>query len=429
MSDILVVPSAGRLMSSLRDIGYDLSAAVADLVDNSLDAAATRIDIDLAHAEEGSCLRVIDDGTGMTPGGLEEAMRYGSAADYGTDALGHFGLGLKTASLSQCRRLTVASRRTARRRVAARRWDLDRILETDEWRLEAPEADELRPEITVPLAGGHGTVVLWERLDRLLGLRDPEGGHARRALERDADRVRAHLGMVFHRFLDGTLESTVRIRVNGEPVAPWDPFARDEPGTRQLAVRRLPLAEDSAAVVDVQGFVLPHQRGFSSADAHDRAAGPLRWNRQQGLYVYRADRLIQSGGWSRLRTMDEHTKLARMSVDIPAGSEAAFGLDVAKMRVGLPESLRGPLREVIGSVTQVAQDEYRRREPEPEVHAPSREPAVASMADVWGVVARVVEGALRDHPDTMDRVLVALANAAPVQAAVAQEGEAAHVSA
>src|SRR5829696_5680723 len=128
-----VLPSAGRLMSSLRDIGYDLPAAVADLVDNSLDAQAQNVYVDVEHDRDGGWIRIADDGEGMTEGVLDEAMRYGSSRHYAGRDLGHFGLGLKTASLSQCRRLTVATRSTIRGPVRVRRWDLDHVARTDAW--------------------------------------------------------------------------------------------------------------------------------------------------------------------------------------------------------------------------------------------------------------------------------------------------------
>src|SRR3954470_6898106 len=97
-----VLPSAGRLMSSLRDIGYDLPSAVADLIDNAIDANATNVAVDIVADGAVSWLRVSDDGVGMSSARLDEAMRYGTHADYRSKSLGHFGLGLKTASLSQC---------------------------------------------------------------------------------------------------------------------------------------------------------------------------------------------------------------------------------------------------------------------------------------------------------------------------------------
>src|SRR3954452_6807381 len=137
---VTLLPAAGRLMQSLRDIGYDLPSAIADLVDNSVDANARSIEITFHVDGPTSWVRVADDGIGMTPHRLDEAMRYGSSADYDSRALGQFGLGLKTASLSRCRRLTVASRWGAAGRVAIRRWDLDEVTRRNSWDLERVSA-------------------------------------------------------------------------------------------------------------------------------------------------------------------------------------------------------------------------------------------------------------------------------------------------
>ena len=135
MTNSELIPSARRLMESLRDIGYDLAAAVADLVDNSIDADASSVAVDIGHDGNGAWLRIADDGGG-TESRLDEAMRYGSTRSYGATDLGRFGLGLKTASLSQCRRLTVATRSTTRGPIRIRRWDLDRVAKTDSWLVE-----------------------------------------------------------------------------------------------------------------------------------------------------------------------------------------------------------------------------------------------------------------------------------------------------
>ena len=330
-----VVPSARRLMESLRDIGYDLPSAVADLVDNSIDAGAENVDITLAADGSQSWVRIVDDGMGMTGRELDEAMRYGTDRAYAPGALGHFGLGLKTGSLSQCRRLTVASRRRTNRRVDARIWDLDVVAERNSWDLAAPPTGDLPSELTEPLRGRTGTVVLWEKLDRILAFRDPSGAAARRALGGMGRDVAAHLGMVFHRFITGEWsegEVLLNIKVNGEPVNAWDPFARSEPRTRVLQgqIIELPLEGGGAAELAVQPYVLPAQTQFSSVEAHQAAAGPNRWNRQQGFYIYRRDRLIQSGGWNRIRTFDEHAKLGRIAIDLPLEHEDLFGINVSQ---------------------------------------------------------------------------------------------------
>jgi anti-sigma regulatory factor (Ser/Thr protein kinase) len=161
-----MIPSARRLMESLRDIGYDTPAAIADLVDNSIDADARNVEVTVAAEGSGSWIRVADDGKGMSAGRLDEAMRYGSSRSYDDEDLGAFGLGLKTASLSQCRQLTVATRASARARVEIRRWDLDRVARRDAWELQRLTPSRCAGHLTEPLRAGSGTVVLWEGLDR-----------------------------------------------------------------------------------------------------------------------------------------------------------------------------------------------------------------------------------------------------------------------
>lgn len=417
---IEMIPSARRLMESLRDIGYDLPAAVADLVDNSLDADARSVDVDFVHDRDGGWIRIADDGLGMTEGELDEAMRYGSSRDYSSRDLGHFGLGLKTASLSQCRRLTVATRSSDRGRIRIRRWDLDRVAETDAWELERLGVRDAPAALVEPLAGRTGTVVLWQRLDRVLGPRQPGGDAAGRRLEAASAEVAEHLAMVFHRFISGEAPgSSLVLRVDGVPVEAWDPFARSEPMTQVLAPQELPLEYARARhSVVVQPYLLPSQHHFSSPAAHEAAGGPKRWNRQQGLYIYRRDRLIQSGGWNRLRTLDEHAKLARIALDVPPDADGAFRTNVAKMTVGLPDGLRPPLRALAAGVVARAQDVYRRRvrlvpEDPGSPRGGRADHGPLSVGDQWPAVCEVLDRELGHDPELLDRVLVALANVRP----------------
>jgi Histidine kinase-, DNA gyrase B-, and HSP90-like ATPase len=363
---ISVVPAARRLMESLRELGYSFPAAIADLVDNSVDAGATRIDITLRFSGASSWVRVSDDGRGMTPVVLDEAMRYGSRRDYAAGDQGKYGLGLKTASLSQCRSLTVATRVSPqRRRLHIRRWSLDHVAATDAWEVLRLTPDDVPPEAVSPLDDHIGTVVFWEQLDRLLRYRRPDGGAAENGLASRALEVSQHLGMVFHRFIAGEVSGAraIELTVNGDPVAAWDPFARSEPETRSLPPQNLRIeTRNGPRTVATRSFILPREDRFSSRHAHTRAGGPNRWNRQQGLYIYRANRLIQSGGWNRLRAEDEHTKLARISLDIPPGCDELFQINVSKMRVTLPADLRSMLKAMVTGVAATAQDAYRRGE-------------------------------------------------------------------
>jgi hypothetical protein len=421
-----VLPSAGRLMTSLRDIGYELPSAVADLVDNSIDANARHVTVDVVADATDSWIRVSDDGIGMAPRQLEEAMRYGTHTEYASRALGQFGLGLKTASLSQCRRLTVASLACDARRRAVRRWDLDQVINRDSWDLERISVREAGERVLVPLeALEHGTVVLWEKLDRLLPRR-PTQGMTARVLRTAVSEIGQHLAMVFHRFLDGEAfagRARLTIILNGEPIEPWDPYARDEPHTRVLP-SRVVACEDSdghTIAVAVSPYVLPEQRSFSSPDAHRHAGGPQRWNRHQGFYIYRRDRLLQAGGWNRLRTLDEHAKLARIAIDLPAGDEARFAVDVAKMRVVIPAELRPELRVIASGAVAAAQERYRDHlaaETRPDADArPATIDAIRISRD-WPAIMAVVDDVLGKDPQLRDRLLLRLANADPNDASL-----------
>ena len=431
---VRVVPSARRLTKSLRDLGYDLPAAIADLVDNSIAARATTVRIDVGFEGEDSWIRVADNGNGMTGPVLTEAMRYGSQReDYDEADLGKYGLGLKTASMSQCRVLTVASRHGTSARVEVRRWDLDDVDKRDDWFLERPKVNDCRPELLKLLDGHKGTVVMWEKLDRVLAFDRPEGQAAENALLRQCREIDRHLAMVFHRFLSGQAKRSLPLRIllNDTPIEAWDPFCRDERQTKEIAARTLVLEEDGQKHrIRVEPYVVPNKEQFSDARAWEDAAGPKNWNQQQGFYIYRQDRMIQSGGWSRTRTIDEHIKLARVAVLFDRGADEAFGINVAKMRVVLPAALREEFKEIAADVAKRANSAYRQKGrpgqgshtgASPRVTPGTRAPrGVAdlearrdsSMRFVRRIV-RALEAELGNQPRLLRRVLLALAEVDP----------------
>lgn len=372
-----VIPSARRLITSLRDMGYDFAQAVADVVDNSIEAKATQVDVDVEFDGDESWVRIVDNGHGMTPAELREAMRYGSEREYGAEDLGKFGLGLKTASMSQCRRLTVATRRGRERaRIAAYSWDLEHIQETNRWEILPVRDEELAGRLGAPLVEHTGTVVLWQRLDRILGYKHPYGESARKRLFQMCRDIETHLAMVFHRFLAGRARGRrLRIRLNGNEVRPWDPFCQTENMTQKLDEIELPLEHEGVSgTVRMAPYILPAQDDFSSPDAFRAASGPANWNQQQGLYIYRADRMIQSGGWSRLRTVDEHTKLARVAVVFPPKLDEAFKINVAKMRVQLPQQIRRDMKTALAPFVRKAREVYDRKPQRPTPPPPVTNP-------------------------------------------------------
>jgi hypothetical protein len=384
-----VSPSAARLTSSLRDIGYDFPTAVADVIDNSLAADASQVRVDIEFHGPDSFVSIGDDGRGMSPNELLEALRLGSRRDYLRGDLGRFGLGLKTASLSQCRRVTVVTRRSPERRmITTRTLDLDIVEEHDRWLVVEDEPSEAVQRAQARLAEGPGTIVVWENLDRVIPERQIQSGWGKRRLASVSRLTSEHLGMVFHRFLDGLLDGRhLVLTVNGEKVESWDPFASHEEATTELPLQTFEIETGiSTGEVRLRRFVLPSKDRFSTVEEFERLSGPLKWNRQQGIYVYRADRLVQFGGWNAIRAIDEHTKLARAALDFETDLDETFQINVAKMRIILPAALRPILEPPIHELCIRAGDVYRRTSPK-SASAGNKDRRSAEFVDV-GVALR-----------------------------------------
>jgi Histidine kinase-, DNA gyrase B-, and HSP90-like ATPase len=357
------IPGARRLIKSLRDMGYEFEAAVADLVDNSITARASTVRINAQWAGSDSFVSIADNGIGMSAHELREALRFGSERDYDDDDLGKFGLGLKTASLSQCKRLVVASRQSeTRAEINAYCWDLTHIEATNRWEILPIRSADLPDIARIHLKETTGTVVIWQQLDRILGYSNPEGEPARKRLIEMCGKLEEHVAMVFHRFLENKVRGKrLAIYINENKVTPWDPFVANEPRRKVLDPISLRVdGHGGRSDVVFEPYVLPAQSMFSTPEAHKRASGPNQWNRQQGFYIYRSDRLIQSGGWSNIRTLDEHLKLARIAVYFSPKLDEEFKINVPKMKVAFPAEIRADVERGVKLWTRVADETYRK---------------------------------------------------------------------
>jgi len=406
-----LIPSARRLINSLRDLGYDFSAAVADVIDNSIAAGGDNIAIDVEFDGDHSKVRIADNGIGMTIDQLLEAMRYGSERDYLDDELGKFGLGLKTASLSQCQRLTVCSR-VKNGEISAFCWDLEHVIKTNRWELIIPSRKELDNILGGHLSEETGTVVFWQYLDRMLGLKHPYGETSKNRLRSLSRELEQHVTMVFHRFLNGEVPGgKLKISLNGNELELWDPFARDQEDTKSLDPIVYHLThEDVSGDVVLRPFILPPQDKFKPLSAFERASGPKKWNQQQGFYIYRANRLIQSGGWCNLRAVDEHTKLARIALDFSPQLDEAFNINVAKMKVQLPEEIREEIEKTTGGIVAKAREIYDKKDrpkPPPNVEPispPTPEPPTGILSVV---IQPPATGDVVTKPESKDKNLLA----------------------
>lgn len=327
------------MLESLRGLGYSTGAALADIVDNSVSAGATAVRIDFTWDGANSRITILDDGRGMSDAELESAMRLGDKNPLDSrsaDDLGRFGMGLKTASLSQCRRLTVATHKDGA--ASCLRWDLDELAADPDggWLLFEGPAKGSESFASVLEGKKAGTVVLWEVMDRVV-----TAGYASNDFHDLIDDVELHLAMVFHRLLQGP-RPKFKLLLNGRPVGPWDPFMTGHPAKPWASP---PTKHNTAyGTVTVQAHVLPH-RDKLTADEFEDNAGPAGWTAQQGFYVYRNERLLVAGGWlglgtSRAWNREEAHRLARIRLDIPNTADAEWKIDVRKSTARPPVSIR-----------------------------------------------------------------------------------------
>ena len=347
-------PHAASLVEGLRDIGYSLETAISDIIDNSITAGANRVRIITEACNEEPLMAVVDDGKGMTEDELIAAMRPGSRnplAARDEPDLGRFGLGLKSASFSQCRRLTVVSRKDGMTSAAV--WDLDDVAERNEWAVQLP--DDVAEIPGVDQLGTTGTLVLWQKLDRLNGGLSHNTARRSEIINRRIAETERHLRLVFHRFMQGT--KSLRIFLNGRQLQPLDPFAKDHPATIVDPEERLALAGD---VVEIQGFTLPHHKQMSKSEWDD-IAGPEGHLKSQGFYLYRGRRLIVYGTWFGLCRQSELTKLSRVRIDIPNSMDADWKIDVKKSSAQLPPAVRERLRQVIERIQSASKRTYVKR--------------------------------------------------------------------
>ena len=359
----IVPPDPARMISGMRDTGYLITTAIADLIDNSISANASIVEVNIEEIF-GDQLRVcvIDNGHGMDMEGLISAMTYGSPPRTDPKSLGKFGLGLKTASSAFSTRFSAISRKSENEPTARATWDLERVKEAGTWEMETVIASKAHIELLETVALTHGTLILWESVDRLLSPEDMQTEKRRKnALQRIERELHRHLGQVFQRFINPRTEKNcpVKILVNGKEVKAWDPFCELEEHTYRVLSHKqaVELADGSKVEFSVRSFVLPRPEQFSSLEA---AKNALINNENQGVYVYREDRLIHGPDWMGSSKKEPHYSYARIDLSFDHRLDEAFNVDIKKSRILLNESLLNFLEEkVFPSVRHFANQRYR----------------------------------------------------------------------
>jgi len=352
MREITLTPFAPILVESTRSIGYSFEAALADIIDNSIGKGAKVINVNFRSLEH-PYIAIIDDASGMDEDELESAMRYGSRSSLEArdkNDLGRFGLGLKMASLSQCRKLTVITKKNGI--INSAKWDLDHIIKKGDWTLLRLDNDEIEslPHVDMLKSQNSGTIILWEDFDRMIS----DSARPQIIFDEKIDIARSHVGLVFHRFLDSI--NPLKIFFNNSRIDPIDPFLINNPATQPLPEQDL-VIDDS--VIKVKPYVLPYASKLSAKDK--QLLGGVDLRNSQGFYVYRNKRLIIWGTWFRLIKQYELNKLARVRVDIPNTLDSIWEIDVKKSTASLPDLVKRNLVSIVESTVGRSESVYKYR--------------------------------------------------------------------
>ena len=358
---VVCPPDPERVIEGLRDTGYNFNTAMADIIDNSIAAHATQIDIHINMNPKGEItVYIADNGDGMNMEGLINAMTYGSKVRDDLSSLGKFGLGLKTASTAFCRALSVVSR--AEDNITRKaQWDLDFVASSHEWSLKLPEvSEEEQILLDTTSKNGTGTLIVWERVDRLLKSYNAIGS-ARNVLNRKIDQLQFHVSMVYQRFLDqdDNRAANVNITINDVNIEAWDPFARKEELTELLAedTVEVDMPDGTCPCFTMRAFMLPNKDSFSTSKAMKDARIS---NDMQGFYVYRENRLIHYGDWLGMFINEPHGSLLRVEFSFDHELDAAFNVDIKKSRILPAEEIVDHIKtKFIPAPRRAAEDRYR----------------------------------------------------------------------
>lgn len=346
-----VIPEAASMIETFRAIGYNIEMAVADIIDNSISACAKRVTIQRYWDGGKSMITIMDDGIGMNNDELIHAMRLGTQnplVERDENDLGRFGLGLKTASFSQCRKLTVISKKN--NITSFWTWDLDFVSETKKWNLIRWCPVEFEKSLDDV---DSGTIVIWSVLDRIIPINtDSADEVAKEKFSIALQKVREHIAMTFHRFIE---DKQIEVIWGSHAIVPWNPFCPSELKRQSFPVEYI------GRDVTMVGYVLPHKLNFSNETEFHKAEGPKGWSGQQGFYVYRGKRLLLSGNWLGLFRKEECCKLARVAIDLPNSQDAEWQIDIKKSKACPPTYFREQIEQYTKKVRLSAEEVFRHR--------------------------------------------------------------------
>ncbi|MDR2465681.1 MAG: ATP-binding protein [Streptococcaceae bacterium] len=363
MEKIQLIPDASTLIESQRSIGYSFETALADILDNSISADGTHIEIQFQNQSEAGVafVSIMDNGRGMRKEELTQALRYGSkkiSQERAINDLGRFGLGLKMASFSQCRKLTVCSKQEDQ--LVAFYWDLDVVEQLNDWVIIQLNEEEIEkiPQINALKETNSGTIVLWEKFDKF-----DKSKAFELMFDECLNEATNHVALVFHKYIE---EGTIEISFNGREVAPVNPYFIKNIKTQPRPSNPIRIGKNQ---IEVKPYIIPYQKYLSQEERKIMQTYPTL---QQGLYIYRNKRLISWGKWFRLFKSNELANLAKISIEIPNNMDDLWEVDVKKSTIRIPLSVRDELKKFIkkavGESKRVYKKSGRARNPKELAH-------------------------------------------------------------
>ena len=344
-------PNPIATINSFRAFGYDLPKSIADIIDNSISAWAKNVWIDYKWEGKKSWIKIKDDGIGMDKSTLINAMTPGSIDpenERSVNDLGRFGMGLKTASFSQCKSVSVITK-TDHTDIIYRTWDLDFVNQAGNWHLLDYLPEEKFINDLDALASG--TTVLWFKLDRVFGKVDSENFSAKIEFYKKFEDVENYLRLIFHRFIE---KEKIGIYLNNRKIEAWDPFLKGEKGSQVFDQERF------EGDVKIKGYILPHPSKLSK-EKQNQAEGPYGWLNSQGFYVYRNERLLLYGSWLGLYKKMEHFKLTRIMIDISNRFDSDWKIDIKKSQAYPPNYIIDEIRRIAEYIRNKSKQVYRFR--------------------------------------------------------------------
>ena len=389
-------PQPRSHIKTLMRIGYDLNSAIADIIDNSLTAKASQISITCPSEIDHPYLSIVDDGIGMDSEELIQNMRIGckdpndkrEAGD-----LGRFGSGMKTASFSHARRLTVISKKK-NKKVAAACWDIDEIEEKNKWCLQELDDSDIKnlQHLDSKILDSNGTQLIWEKIKKF---DETDHNNSKASIETSMVELKKYLALHFHKFMHGA--NKVTIKVQELSVSPFDPFLSSKKGYQEGASEETHV---KGGKLKIKVHILPHHSNLSQSEI-DEFGGMQEIYKGQGLYIYRENRLIIAGGWMGLSRTYQLGELARIEINIPSGLDDEWSTDVKKSSLQLPQKKKNRLKKLIQEPIKRSKRAYTYRGKKEEAN------------EYWKIIKNSREKTVIYQIDTDNAELVAIAKETP----------------